>query len=79
MRIIFNFVAFPGGLIYAPRMRRKRYLTMLDPFQQQMGDGVVLLLYVTSLTADILWSASILSALGELINQKTQQVEPMLV
>ena len=66
---LIHFHLFLGGFIYAPSMRRRRYLTMLDPFQEKMGDSVVFCLYLTTLFADVLWSAAILSALGRHCSQ----------
>ncbi|KAK3096853.1 hypothetical protein FSP39_003971 [Pinctada imbricata] len=53
-----------GGVIFAKKMRDRKYLTMLDPFQQIYGNVSVVLLYTASLCGDLFWTASILSALG---------------
>ncbi|CAL1534675.1 unnamed protein product [Lymnaea stagnalis] len=53
-----------GGAVYARRMREREYLTMLDPFQKHYGNTVTILIYLASLMGDLLWSASILNALG---------------
>ncbi|RUS84643.1 hypothetical protein EGW08_007615 [Elysia chlorotica] len=53
-----------GGAVYARKMRTARYLTMLDPFQVHHGNFVTFLIYSASLTGDLLWTASILNALG---------------
>ncbi|XP_067938215.1 high affinity choline transporter 1-like [Watersipora subatra] len=53
-----------GGLLFAPKMRSRRYCTMLDPMQESYGTFVTSLIYLSSLFGDILWSAAILAALG---------------
>nr|KAG5708710.1 hypothetical protein BaRGS_034927 [Batillaria attramentaria] len=45
-------------------MREKEYITMLDPIQQTFGRPATVLVYLASLWGDLLWTASILSALG---------------
>ncbi|CAH1797560.1 unnamed protein product [Owenia fusiformis] len=45
-------------------MRKRKYLTMLDPFNEKYGKEVTAVLFLVSLLADTLWSASILTALG---------------
>lgn len=49
-------------------MRRKKYRTLLDPMERSYGSVVTSLIYLASLLGDILWSASILAALGKLKN-----------
>ncbi|XP_055958979.1 high-affinity choline transporter 1 isoform X1 [Patella vulgata] len=68
-----------GGVIYARRMREKKYLTMLDPFQQRYGSVVVILIYLASLCGDIFWTASILSALGSSLAVMTGIDRPIAV
>lgn len=53
-----------GGLFYAKPMRDSRYMTMLDPVQEQYGRVVVFLVYLATLCGDVFWTSSILSALG---------------
>jgi len=53
-----------GGLIFAKKMRKAGYVTMLDPFQQKYGRVMTSLLYIPALLGDIFWTAAILSALG---------------
>ena len=45
-------------------MREKLYMTMFDPFQDRYGNVMVGLLYLAGMAGDVLWSASILVALG---------------
>ncbi len=61
---------FFGGLLFAKRMRRQGYVTMIDPFQRKYGERMGGLLFIPALFGEIFWSASILSALGTfLINR----------
>lgn len=45
-------------------MRSKRYVTMMDPFQQRYGNTFTAFLLLPALIGDILWVACILAALG---------------
>ena len=47
-------------------MRRKEYVTMLDPLQEKYGHFMTGFLFLGALCADLLWAASILGALGKL-------------
>ena len=48
-------------------MRDRCYMTMLDPIQEKYGRLVAFLVYLASAAGDIFWTASILSALGEIL------------
>ena len=50
--------------MFAPPMRKQNYRTMLDPMEERYGSVVTAVIYIASLFGDILWSASILAALG---------------
>jgi high affinity choline transporter 7 len=53
-----------GGVLFAKKMRREGYVTMLDPFQHKYGMRMGGLLFIPALLGEIFWSAAILSALG---------------
>jgi len=53
-----------GGLFFAKKMRNSNYVTMLDPFQNKYGLKLGALFYIPAFSGEILWSASILAALG---------------
>ncbi|XP_015257172.1 PREDICTED: high-affinity choline transporter 1-like [Cyprinodon variegatus] len=53
-----------GGLFFARPMRSKRYVTMLDPFQNRYGNIFTAIIMLPALFSDILWVACILAALG---------------
>jgi solute carrier family 5 (high affinity choline transporter), member 7 len=57
-----------GGVLFAKKMRREGYVTMLDPFQRQYGSRMGGLLFIPALLGEIFWSAAILSALGATIS-----------
>ncbi|KAM9376071.1 high affinity choline transporter 1-like [Pholidichthys leucotaenia] len=59
---VLNFVL--GGLFFAKPMRSKRYVTMLDPFQNRYGNSFTAALLLPALLSDVLWVACILAALG---------------
>ena len=49
-------------------MRRRKYVTMIDPFQDKYGVRVGGLMYIPALLGEIFWSAAILSALGATVS-----------
>ncbi|CAM1331903.1 Uncharacterised protein r2_g4077 [Pycnogonum litorale] len=53
-----------GGIFFATKMRQQGYVTMLDPFQDTLGDRMGGLLFLPALCGELFWSAAILSALG---------------
>jgi len=53
-----------GGLVFAAPMRRRRYTTLLDPFQERYGRRVAAVLFVPALVGEVFWSSAILVALG---------------
>ena len=53
-----------GGMLFARKMRREGYVTMIDPFQKQYGERMGGLLFIPALLGEIFWTAAILSALG---------------
>lgn len=57
-----------GGILFARRMRREGYVTMIDPFQRKYGERMGGLLFIPALLGEIFWSAAILSALGSTIS-----------
>jgi len=55
---------FCGGCFFATKMRNGRHVTMLDPLQNKYGKVLGSLFYIPAFSGEILWSASILAALG---------------
>ncbi|XP_037505715.1 high-affinity choline transporter 1 [Rhipicephalus sanguineus] len=53
-----------GGYLFAVKMRKAGYKTMLDPFQQHFGARMGCLLFLPALCGEVFWSAAILAALG---------------
>ncbi|XP_030251552.1 high-affinity choline transporter 1-like [Sparus aurata] len=53
-----------GGLFFAKRMRDRKYVTMMDPFQIKYGNLISGVLSVALLIADILWVTGTLIGLG---------------
>ncbi|XP_038674948.1 high-affinity choline transporter 1-like isoform X2 [Scyliorhinus canicula] len=45
-------------------MRSRRYVTMLDPFQETYGGGIGSLMFIPAVMGELFWSAAVLSALG---------------
>ncbi|RNA16032.1 High-affinity choline transporter 1 [Brachionus plicatilis] len=57
-----------GGFLFARKMRREGYVTMIDPFQRKYGERMGGLLFIPALLGEIFWTAAILSALGGTIS-----------
>ncbi|KAH9377441.1 hypothetical protein HPB48_010035 [Haemaphysalis longicornis] len=53
-----------GGSLFAERMRTANAITMMDPFQEQYGRWIGLLLCLPALCGELFWTAAILAALG---------------
>jgi len=53
-----------GGLLFAKKMRKAGYVTMLDPLDKHYGEVMAALLYLPALLGELFWSGAILSALG---------------
>ncbi|XP_072120679.1 high affinity choline transporter 1-like [Mobula birostris] len=60
----YSFSLILGGLFFVKPMRTKRYVTMMDPFQEKFGRVMRGLLVIPAVLGDIFWSAAILAALG---------------
>lgn len=50
--------------MFAEKMRSRKYVTMLDPFQEKYGSRMGGLMYIPALLGEIFWSGAILAALG---------------
>ncbi|KXJ09271.1 high-affinity choline transporter 1 isoform X2 [Exaiptasia diaphana] len=57
-----------GGLFFAKIMRKRKYVTMIDPFQERYGKHIGSIMYFPALMGEIFWSAAILSALGATVS-----------
>jgi high affinity choline transporter 7 len=53
-----------GGLLFARKMRRLNFKTMLDPLAKRFGKQMGAVLFIPALSGEIFWTAAILSALG---------------
>uniref|UniRef100_H3DMA6 High-affinity choline transporter 1-like n=2 Tax=Tetraodon nigroviridis TaxID=99883 RepID=H3DMA6_TETNG len=53
-----------GAVFFVKPIRAKRYVTLMDPFQQKYGNTVAAALFIPCILADILWAACILGILG---------------
>jgi len=57
-----------GGFLFAKIMRRRGYITMLDPFQERYGIRVGGLMYIPAFLGELIWSAATLNSLGATIS-----------
>ncbi|KAK7922417.1 hypothetical protein WMY93_009319 [Mugilogobius chulae] len=53
-----------GGLFFAKKMRERKYVTMMDPFQKKYGDLISAVLSIALLISDIIWVTGTLIGLG---------------
>lgn len=53
-----------GGLFLAKKMRDRKYVTMMDPFQEKYGSTISAVLSVALLISDIIWVTGTLIGLG---------------
>eukprot|EP00794_Sanderia_malayensis_P015049 gene15049-16602_t len=57
-----------GGFLFAKIMRKRNYITMLDPFQDRYGVRIGGLMYVPAFLGELIWSAATLNSLGATIS-----------
>lgn len=53
-----------GGIFFARKMRRYEFTTLIDPLRQRFGKKMGAVLSLPAVTAEIFWTAAILTALG---------------
>ncbi|XP_077155948.1 high affinity choline transporter 1-like [Ranitomeya variabilis] len=59
----FSIALILGSIFFVKPMRSKKYLTMMDPFQEVYGNSMTILLFIPALIADVCWFAAILASL----------------
>ncbi|XP_073439090.1 high affinity choline transporter 1-like [Dendrobates tinctorius] len=59
----FSIALILGSIFFVKPMRSKKYLTMMDPFQEVYGNSMTILLFIPALIADVSWFAAILASL----------------
>ncbi|XP_072319906.1 high-affinity choline transporter 1-like [Eucyclogobius newberryi] len=64
MPIQYSLSFIFGGAFFAKPMREKRYITMMDPFQQKYGNILSGILVLPALLVDVLWVSCTLLSLG---------------
>ncbi|CAJ0938058.1 unnamed protein product [Ranitomeya imitator] len=62
----FSIALILGSIFFVKPMRSKKYLTMMDPFQEVYGNSMTMLLFIPALIADVCWFAAILASLVNL-------------
>ena len=66
--VLYFLIYILGGMFFAKIMRRKRYVTMLDPLQEKYGNWMGGVLYIPAFLGETMWSAAILGALGSTLS-----------
>jgi high affinity choline transporter 7 len=59
---------FFGGIFFAKKFRQREYITMLDPFQNKFGAKMGGFIFIPCVLGELMWCASILSALGSALS-----------
>lgn len=59
---------FFGGIFFAKKFRESEYITMLDPFQNKFGAKMGGFIFIPCVLGELMWCASILSALGSALS-----------
>ncbi len=62
--LCFGVSLILGGLFFAKTMRRRRYTTLLDPFEERFGKRWAAVLFLPAMLGEVIWSASLLVAIG---------------
>ena len=53
-----------GGIVFARRMRRFEFTTLIDPFEARFGRRWAMVLTLPALAGEVFWSAELLVAIG---------------
>ncbi len=62
--LCFGISLILGGLIFARRMRRFEFTTLIDPFEARFGKRWAAVLFAPAMLGEVFWSAELLVALG---------------
>ena len=62
--VCFGISLLVGGLLFAGKMRRFEFSTMVDPFEARFGKGWAAVLSIPAMLGELFWSAALLGALG---------------
>eukprot|EP00111_Clytia_hemisphaerica_P011213 TCONS_00032852-protein len=61
-----SFSLLIGGLLFAKKIRKSGYVTMLDPLQERYGKFVGGILFLPALLGEVLWVAAMVGMLGQM-------------
>ena len=62
--LCFGVSLILGGLLFARRMRRLEFTTLIDPFEARFGPRWAVVLTLPALAGEVFWSAELLVAIG---------------
>ncbi len=62
--VAFGLSLILGGLVFARRMRRLRFVTLVDPLAARFGKRWAAVLAVPAMLGEVFWSAELLVAIG---------------
>lgn len=69
--ICFGLSLIIGGLVFAGRMRRFEFTTLIDPFEARFGKAWAAVLFIPAVLGEIFWSGELLVAIGSTIGVAT--------
>ncbi|HVU87323.1 MAG TPA: sodium:solute symporter family protein [Pirellulales bacterium] len=62
--VCFGVSLILGGFLFAGRMRRLEFTTLIDPFESRFGRGWAAVLFLPAMFGELFWSAELLVAIG---------------
>jgi solute carrier family 5 (high affinity choline transporter), member 7 len=62
--LCFGISLILGGLFFAKTMRQYEFTTLIDPFEARFGKRWAAVLFVPAMLGEVIWSASLLVAIG---------------
>lgn len=61
-----NFeISLAGGILFAKKIRKSGYVTMIDPMQERYGKFMGGILFIPALVGEVLWVATMFGALAK--------------
>ena len=62
--LCFGMSLILGGLVFAGRMRKFEFTTLIDPFESRFGKRWAAVLFLPAMLGEVFWSAELLVAIG---------------
>ena len=59
---------FLGGLLFAKKIRKSGYVTIIDPMQERYGKFMGGILFIPALVSEVLWAGAMFGTLGKVFS-----------